>query len=254
MTTNHEVRPGYSLQNMVTAAHADLPPTPHAGHGTDTPHVFLAFLRLYEHGPIEPLQSLLDKSGLSYDWRHFYASEGVTVYRVWRSQERSAVPAFPQLNIYEFADNWQITVPGEHLPPSFSRALQLRLDALPTSPKDVGDYAAISFILGSSSAEGGLAIAEAGIKNFPDSGELALARGTMLFLLNRPEEARAEWRKASERISSSLHASLGSVIDLAIEGRFNESHEGFERLQQLSGGTFEPLLGEALAKFADEDK
>lgn len=214
-------------------------------------NVWLVLIRNFDESPIEGLEKELARRGLSFERRHYYGFDGLTVYKV-RAQgsvPNDGIPAAPAYDALALLQGWGVAVP-ESQAQEARMSMARSFDGPPTDLRRPGDYSAIAFTVGKENPQLGIAVASAGITRFPDAGTLYLVRAVLALMLCNRQAAEADLAKARPLLRKTIVTSLGAVMEDLSGGRYREAGERIERLQALSEGSFDPLFERAALQAA----
>jgi 4-amino-4-deoxy-L-arabinose transferase-like glycosyltransferase len=212
-----------------------------------TQNVWLVISRYFESGPIPYLEEQLKARALDFEEKSYYAFNAFSLYRVCRAANAapSALPA-PPYDVAALLQSWDITAPEGQSPESLLPDFLELFDGPPAELKRAGDYTALAFNFGSINPAMARAIAARGLRDFPQSDTLYLVDGLCALLAKENEAAMTSLTRARELLDRSMHATIGPVLDALLTGDAGLAAQRFNRLQEISGDMFDPLIGEAI--------
>jgi 4-amino-4-deoxy-L-arabinose transferase-like glycosyltransferase len=205
-------------------------------------------MRLYEYGPALLLEDELARRGLSFEGRHWYAYEGISVYRISAPAALVSTPA-PETprDWMAFLAAHDIEVPDRQPQSLVAATLDSCLDRVPEPFGTASEYASLSFILGSKNLALARNTADAGLRAHPNDGGLYVARSYIRLALEETEGARKDAARALEILPEPALRAYGPVLRHTASGDFAAALVAFERINRLSGGHLQEVIGDALA-------
>lgn len=227
--------------------------------GDPAPQVWAFLIRFFDFFPLDAFEEALRRQGLRFERQHYYAGEGLTLYRI-AADPTQAPPPFRKLavNLNQHVDfgrvleDWGIAFDTPQERAAAETALRRLFDRPPPPPGGALTYAYFSMVAGELDAALALKFAERAVAMEPQLATAHFARGCALFQLERTEDAIESFRIARDCPTDEISALIRPLLHCFIARDLACARETLAGIVRRGG--FPPAgLQQALGLYAPPD-
>ncbi|MCC6145657.1 MAG: hypothetical protein IT368_17760, partial [Candidatus Hydrogenedentes bacterium] len=239
-------KPKHTMRGVASEAFRYFQALPRAARQTRA--VWVIVMRLYEYGAVPLLEDELARRNLAFEARHWYAYEGISVYRITAPNPLPATAA-PEMPIdwAAFLNAHGVVLPDGQSPEKAASTLNACLDRRPDPFGSASEFASLAFIVASSDLAFARNIADAGIQAHPDHGGLFVARAYIRLALGDVPGGQADAARARDLLPRNAIRAYGYILSATVAGDFAAAQAAFRRLNRLSGGHLQAVIEQGLA-------